>query len=174
MLLRRCVGDQFEARSGREVFDEVRDLSLGLEGIGVRAGDRVAILADSRPEWTITDLATLTAGAVTVPVYATLLAGQVGYILADAGARVVVVEDELQAAKVHAERHRLPDLETVIVMAPRAEGVQSGERSLAEVVDRDARPGGGEGTQIRERSARGEGSAIAIRKADGLDRKSVV
>ena len=72
VLIRRCVGDRFEDRSSREVFDEVRDLSLGLESLGVQAGDRVAILADSRPEWTITDLATLTAGAVTVPVYASL------------------------------------------------------------------------------------------------------
>ncbi|RUA04469.1 MAG: hypothetical protein DSY84_01280, partial [Candidatus Neomarinimicrobiota bacterium] len=139
VLIRHCVGDRFEDRSSREVFDEVRDLSLGLEGIGVQAGDRVAILADSRPEWTITDLATLTAGAVTVPVYATLPAGQVGYILADAGARVVVAEDDLQAAKVREERHRLPELETVIVMVPGPEGVQSGERALAEVVDQGHR-----------------------------------
>ena len=67
--------------------------------------------------------------------YATLPAGQVGYILADSGARVVVVEDEGQAAKVREERHRLPELETVIVIDPGPEGVQSGERSLAEVVD---------------------------------------
>ena len=135
VLIRRCVGDRCEDRSSREVFDDVRDLSLGLEDVGVRAGDRVAILADSRPEWTITDLAILTAGAVTVPVYATLPASQVGYILADAGARVVVAEDDLQAAKVREERYRLPELETVIVMAPGAEGVQPGEHALAEVVD---------------------------------------
>ena len=138
-LLCRCVGDRIAQRSSRELFDEVRDLSLGLEGLGVQAGDRVAIQADSRPEWTITDLATLTAGAVTVPVYATLPAGQVGYILADAGARVVVVEDEEQAAKVRAERHRLPELETVIVMDPRSEGTRSDEHSLAQVVDRGHR-----------------------------------
>ena len=135
-LIRRCVGDRLEDRSSRQVFDEVRDLSLGLEGLGVQVGDRVAILADSRPEWTITDLATLTAGAVTVPVYASLPAGQVGYILADSGARVVVAEDEGQAAKVREERHRLPALETVIVMDPGTDGVQNGERSLADVVDR--------------------------------------
>ena len=139
VLLRHCVGGRFEDRSSREVFDEVRDLSLGLEDVGVVAHDRVAILADSRPEWTIADLATLTAGAVTVPVYATLPAGQVGYILADAGARVVVVEDDTQAAKVREERHRLPELETLIVMAPGPKGVQAGEYSLAEVVDRGHR-----------------------------------
>ena len=134
-LICRCVGDRIVERSSREVFDEVRDLSLGLEGLGVQAGDRVAIQADSRPEWTITDLATLTAGAVTVPVYATLPASQVGFILADSGARVVVVEDDDQAAKVREERHQLPALEAVIVMDPGPEGVRTGERSLAEVVN---------------------------------------
>ena len=135
VLIRRCIGDRVEDRSSHELFEEVRDLSLGLEGLGVQAGDRVAILAESRPEWCITDLAILTACAVTVPVYPTLPARQAGYILADAGARVVVVEDDLQAAKVREEQHRLPELETVIVMAPGAAGVQASERPLAEVVD---------------------------------------
>ena len=164
VLIRRCVGEGCEDRSSREVFDEVRDLSLGLEDIGVRAGDRVAILADSRPEWTITDLATLTAGAVTVPVYATLPPGQVGYILADAGARVVVVEDDSQAAKVRQERHRLPELETVIVMEPGAEGVQSREHSLAEVADRGHRrvmTENGLGRGYKERSQAIDPDALA-------------
>ena len=164
VLLRRCVGDRLEDRSSREVFGEVRDLSLGLEGIGVQAGDRVAILADSRPEWAITDLATLTAGAVTVPVYASLPAGQVGYILADSGARVVVVEDDPQAAKVREERHRLPALESVIVIDPGAEGVQSGERALAEVVDRGHRrlmTENGLGRLYKERSQAIDPDALA-------------
>jgi len=164
VLIRRCIGDRFEDRSSREVFDEVRDLSLGLEGIGVQAGDRVAILADSRPEWTITDLATLTAGAVTVPVYASLPAGQVGYILADSGARLVVVEDEGQAAKVREERHRLPALETVIVMDPGAEGVQNGEHALAEIVDRGHQrlmTENGLGRVFKERSQAIEPDAMA-------------
>ena len=135
VLIRRCVGDQFVDRSSREVFDEVRDLSLGLESVGgVQPGDRVAILSDSRPEWTITDLATLTAGAVTVPVYASLPASQVGYILADAGARVVVAADAMQAAKVREERHQVPALETVVVMDPGPEGVGPGQIALADVV----------------------------------------
>ncbi len=164
VLIRHCVGEGFEDRSSREVFDEVRDLSLGLEDIGVRAGDRVAILADSRPEWTITDLATLTAGAVTVPVYATLPPGQVGYILADSGARVVVVEDDSQAAKVRKERHRLPDLETVIIMEPGAEGVQPREHSLAEVADRGHRrlmTKNGLGRLYKERSQSIDPDALA-------------
>jgi long-chain acyl-CoA synthetase len=134
ILIRHSVGDRIDDRSSRESFDEIRDLSLGLETIDVRATDRVAILANSRPEWTITDLATLTLGAVTVPVYATLPPGQVGYILADAAARVVVVEDAGQASKVAEERHRLPALEQVVVMEPGPEGVRSGEIALADLV----------------------------------------
>ena len=142
VLVGRCLGDQLQQRSSRDLFDEVRDLSLGLEAVGVQAGDRVAILSDSRPEWTITDLAVLTAGAVTVPVYATLPASQVGYILAHSGARVVVAADDVQAAKVREERSRLPDLETVVVMDAGTAGrapLESGDRSLAEILERGHR-----------------------------------
>ena len=115
VLAGRCVGEQVREWSSRQLFDEVRDLSLGLEALGVRPRDRVAILSDSRPEWVIADLATLTAGAVTVPVYPTLPANQVGYILAHSGARVVAVADEEQAAKVRAARKDAPAVEAIVV-----------------------------------------------------------
>ena len=135
-FLRRSLGDGVVEWSSRQLFDEVRDLSLGLEALGVQSGDRVAILSDSRPEWTIADLATLTAGGVTVPVYATLPAAQVGYILAHAGARVVVVADESQAAKVREEWPRLPALEAMVVIDPSPDGaLAANERTLAQVVE---------------------------------------
>ncbi len=115
VLTGRCEGDRVREWSNRQLFDEVRDLSLGLGALGVRARDRVAILSDSRPEWVISDLAILTAGAVTVPVYPTLPANQVGYILAHSGARVVMVADEEQAAKVRAARRDAPAVEAVVV-----------------------------------------------------------
>ncbi len=71
-----------------------------LESHGVGAGDRVAILSTNSPEWAIADYATLSLGAVTVPVYPTLPAPQVAQILADCGARVVFVSGSEQAAKV--------------------------------------------------------------------------
>ncbi len=123
VLMGRCMGDQIREWSNRQLFDEVRDLSLGLEALGVGVRDRVAILSDSRPEWVVTDLAILTAGAVTVPVYATLPANQVGYILAHSGARVVVVADEDQAAKVRAARKDAPGVEAVVVFDPAAPAV---------------------------------------------------
>jgi long-chain acyl-CoA synthetase len=163
VLIRRCVGDGLVDRSSRELFDEVRDLSLGLEGLGVRPGDRVAILSDSRPEWTITDLAILTAGAVTVPVYATLPASQVGDILAHAGARMVVVSDEEQAAKVRAERHRLPALETVMVL-DREAGVDGDEILWADIVERGHQrlmSENGLGRRYKERALAIEPDAVA-------------
>ena len=63
-------------------------------------GDRVAILSENRPEWTIADFASLLLGAVTVPIYATLTAEQTAYILQGFGARVVFVSSETQLQKV--------------------------------------------------------------------------
>ena len=68
----QCRDTTIEGFSSKEAFERVRDLSLGLGALGMAAGDRVAILAESRPEWICSDLAILAAGAVTVPIYPTL------------------------------------------------------------------------------------------------------
>ena len=145
-LMRRCRGDAVEELSTQEVFDRIRDLGLGLGALGVEPGDRVAILSDSRPEWVIADLAALTSGAVTAPIYPTLPEAQVRYILADSGARVVVVADEAQAAKVRAVWDDLPELRALVIMEPGADaaaGEESAagheELSLAEATDRGHR-----------------------------------
>jgi long-chain acyl-CoA synthetase len=162
-LLRRCRGDAVEELSTQEFFDRIRDFSLGLGALGVEPGDRVAILSDSRPEWLIADLAALTAGAVTAPIYPTLPEGQVRYILADSGARVVVVADETQAAKVRAVWDELPDLSALVLMDPAGEpkaaaGAASGreELSLAEATGRGHRrlmTEDGLGREYKERAA---------------------
>ena len=84
-------GGTAEGLSSKAFFERVRDLSLGLQAHGVGRGDRVAIMAESRPEWLQSDLAALAAGAVTVPIYPTLSAGQARYILQDCGARFAIV-----------------------------------------------------------------------------------
>jgi long-chain acyl-CoA synthetase len=106
----RIVGD-----STRDWFDRLRDLSLGLRALGVETGDRVAIMSESRPEWLLADLALLAFGAVSVPVYPTLLPSQARYILEDCGARVVFVSTAEQVEKIQRVRHELPALEAVIV-----------------------------------------------------------
>src|SRR5215203_1477463 len=95
-------------QSTRDWFDRIRDLSLGLEALGIGRGDRVVIMAESRPEWLSADLAILTRGAVTVPVYSTLTGPQARYIVEDAGARLAFVSTGEQLEKLQRVRHELP------------------------------------------------------------------
>jgi long-chain acyl-CoA synthetase len=117
-LIRRCVGDKYVDVSGAEYLDRIRAVSLGLQALGLGAGDRAGIVCESRPEWSIADQAFLTAGAVTVPVYPTLSTTQTQFILYDAEATVVVVSDDVQAAKVIAVLPDLPTVKAVVIVAP--------------------------------------------------------
>ena len=108
--------------SSQELFERIRDLSLGLGALGVGPGDRVAIVSESRPEWIMCDMAILAAGAVTVPIYPTLSAAQARYILQDSAARLAIVSTRLQLDKLQEVRHLLPAIEAVVVMEPAAAG----------------------------------------------------
>ena len=90
LLVGRVIKGEIRGQSSKDLFEAIRDLSLGFRALGVSPGDRVAIMSESRPEWLASDLAVLTAGAVTVPIYPTLTAQQAHYILKDCGARLAV------------------------------------------------------------------------------------
>ena len=92
----------------------VAAISHGLLALGIAPGDRVAILSENRPEWAVADFAALAALAVDVPVYPTLTARQIHYLLKDSGARAVFVSTAAQYAKVTSIRSELPALEWVI------------------------------------------------------------
>lgn len=117
-LIRRCVGDKYVDVSGAEYQERIRAVSLGLQALGLRRGDRAGIVCESRPEWSIADQAFLTAGAITVPVYPTLSTSQTQFILYDAEASVVVVSDDVQAAKVLEVLPDLPTVRAVVIVAP--------------------------------------------------------
>jgi long-chain acyl-CoA synthetase len=121
MMLGRSRGGTIDGLSSKDIFGRVRDLSLGLSAMGMARGDRVALISESRPEWLLTDLAVLTGGGVTVPIYPTLSAAQSRYILQDSGARIAVVSTRLQLEKIQEVRHQLPSIEGVVVMDPPAE-----------------------------------------------------
>ncbi len=108
--------------SYREMAGQVEDLSIGLQELGLRRGDRVAILSENRPEWAITDYACLAARCTDVPIYPTLPARQVEYILRDSAAVAVLVSSEAQLAKVMSVRDRLPALTHVIALDAAATG----------------------------------------------------
>jgi long-chain acyl-CoA synthetase len=77
--------------SAEAFISRVRDIALGLFELGVTKGDRVALLSENRPEWSIVDLAILSLGAINVPIYTTQAVEQVRYILEDSGARLIFV-----------------------------------------------------------------------------------
>jgi long-chain acyl-CoA synthetase len=77
--------------SGAEVIEKIKRITLGLSDLGVKAGDRVAIISENRPEWSLTDLAILALRAVVVPIYTTQAVEQVRYILEDSGAKMLFV-----------------------------------------------------------------------------------
>jgi long-chain acyl-CoA synthetase len=122
ILVKRAMGRGYLELTGLGIFDRVRETSLGLMALGVAAGDCVAIISESRPEWAIADLAALSAGAVTVPIYPTQSAGQIEFILRDSGARIAIVSGAAQLEKVRRVRAALPDLEMLLVIDAPADG----------------------------------------------------
>jgi long-chain acyl-CoA synthetase len=105
---------QWMELSYRELAERVQDVSLGLLELGIRRGDRVAILSENRPEWAMADYACLTARCTDVPIYPTLPAKQIEYCLCDSGAVAVFVSTRQQLEKLHSIRLRVPALRHII------------------------------------------------------------
>jgi long-chain acyl-CoA synthetase len=108
------VAGAYKPISHSEVADRVRHAARGLASLGVRRGDRVAILSENRPEWAIADFACLTAGLTDVPIYPTLPADQIAYIIKDSGAVAIFVSNKAQADKIREIRSQVPALKTVV------------------------------------------------------------
>ncbi|MDR7381622.1 AMP-dependent synthetase/ligase [Promicromonospora iranensis] len=113
---RETPNGPWTAVSARQFEDEVLAVARGLVARGVGAGDRVAIMARTRYEWTLIDFAIWAAGAVAVPVYETSSAEQVQWILSDADVRLVVVESAAHAETVRSVRASLPTLEDILLI----------------------------------------------------------
>jgi len=118
-------GDAWVDRSFTEVVEIVRPLALGLSELGVEKGDRVAILGNTRPEWTYFDFAALSIGATVVPIYQTNSPEECRYVLENSDSKVVIVEDEEQLEKIRAVRSQLPQLEHVVLMTGEAQDATS-------------------------------------------------
>jgi long-chain acyl-CoA synthetase len=131
-------GDEWIKRSFAEVEETVRELAFGLAGLGVAKGDKVSILANTRPEWTYFDFAALSIGATVVPIYQTNSPEECQYVLENSDAKVVVVEDDEQLEKIRAVRDRLPLLEHVVRMTGESEDAISLDDLAARGADRSA------------------------------------
>jgi long-chain acyl-CoA synthetase len=112
--LRYKKGGTWHDITHHELGRRVHHVALGLMELGIKSGDHIAIISENRPEWAVADYAVLTARCADVPVYPTLPAAQVAYILNDSAACAVFVADKEQYQKVAETRNRLPQLKHVI------------------------------------------------------------
>lgn len=97
----------------RQFGEMIEHLMLGMLKCGLKAGDRVAILSNNRPEWTITDFAVFALRGIVVPIYPTLTGKQITYILNDSETRAIFVEDKIQYDKISQVRSGIPALEYI-------------------------------------------------------------
>ena len=116
-----------------EFGDGVKHLSLGLKALGFEAGQKLCLLSENRPAWTTTDLATLCAGGLTVPIYTTLVPEQIRYIIDDSDATVVVVSNADLWKKVETLRPGLTKVKHYITFADEA---PAGVLTLKEIMDK--------------------------------------
>ena len=139
--------------SHQELYEDVKRAALGLEALGLVAGERVAILSENRPEWLVSDFACVMSRLVSVPLYPTLPAGQLMHMLADSQARAVFVSNADQAQKVVEARKGIATLEHVIAydddVSRSAPGImslaallESGDSMLGGIVDEEYRARG--------------------------------
>ncbi|MCA1752054.1 MAG: long-chain fatty acid--CoA ligase [Cryomorphaceae bacterium] len=105
------VNGKWEKYSTREVIDTANALSTGLLKLGVKPGDKVAIIANNRPEWVITDLAILQIGAINVPVYPTISENDYKFIFNDAEVKIAFVSDVELFEKVSNIKAEVPTLQ---------------------------------------------------------------
>ncbi len=128
-----------EAGSWREIsygqfVSSARDIAKGLIALGIEPGERVSILADTRPEWTIADAGSFCAATVVAPIYHTNSPEECEYVLRHSEARAVFCEDAAQAAKIEQVRDRCPALQHVVTLV----GGDAGSISLDDLIQRGA------------------------------------
>src|SRR3954449_10312568 len=116
LLYKEDGAAEWTSKTYADVGEIVQGLALGLIDLGIAKGDKVSILANTRPEWTYFDFAALTAGATVVPIYQTNSPEECQYVLENSDAKAVIVEDDEQLAKIEQIRNQVPKLEQVIRM----------------------------------------------------------
>jgi long-chain acyl-CoA synthetase len=117
--------------SWAEMARRARDVSDGLAALGVRRGDRIAIIGETQVEWNLADLGILGAGGITVTIYQSNQAAECQYILENSGARFVFCDTDVQVAKVREAKKKLPALEGIVRATGKA--ADGFERTLADV-----------------------------------------
>jgi long-chain acyl-CoA synthetase len=110
--------DRWQSMSWREVRELVEAVAAGLRTLGVKKGDRVALVAENRPEWLIADIGIMAAGAITVPAYTTNTADDHAHVLSDSGARLAIVSTAALARTVLPAAERTGSTRTIVTLEP--------------------------------------------------------
>jgi len=123
---------RWHAVSAKEMLERAHNIASGLYALGVRHGDRVALLSESRLEWTLVDAGCQFAGAIDVPIYPTQTSSQAAYILRDSGSRVLLVANLEKLVQLREVLSECPAIEHVVIFDET--GLKPGEAiSLAEL-----------------------------------------
>jgi len=124
---------EWRSLSWDEIIEGARDIALGLSSLGVRRGDRIALLSENCPEWTLTDAGCQFAGVIDVPVYSTQAPPQVRYILDDSGARVLFIQHRAAYDRTAAAIKDSPTLEHIIFFDAQGTNDVPGAQTLDEL-----------------------------------------
>jgi len=126
------------ARLFGRVCGRVRHIALGLADLGIQPGDRVGLISENRPEWSIADLAVLSAGAVVVPIYTTQAPDQIRFILEDSGARALLISGGRILKHAREGFEAVDTLRDIVIFDPKSVGGVRGGVALESVEGRGA------------------------------------
>ncbi|MBU1299045.1 MAG: long-chain fatty acid--CoA ligase [Bacteroidetes bacterium] len=127
-VLMQKVDDKYKDIRYSELRDSINNFAFGLASIGVKQGDHVAIISENRPEWVVSDMAIHKLGAVDVPIYPTLTAKQIEFILNDGEVKFAIISNQFQLNKVKKAMGESKHLQKVIVIAEK--GVETEKNIL--------------------------------------------
>jgi long-chain acyl-CoA synthetase len=123
--LNHKIGGEWINIPAETFVERVRNVTLGLAELGIKPGDRIALLSENRPEWSIADLAILSLGAINVPIYTTQAIDQIRFILTDSGARAIFISNKKLFNHASEALEGLDFLERIIFFdAPEAEHLE--------------------------------------------------
>ena len=118
--IRHKQGEEWRDLSFAALHEDAAAVGRGLLALGAEPGERVCVLATTRPEWTVADFGVCMAGAAVVPIYPTSSPEECAWVIGDSGARTVICAGPEQVAKVEAVRGELPSLREVLSIEPGA------------------------------------------------------
>jgi long-chain acyl-CoA synthetase len=155
----RKVAGAWQDVSWAQLAQEGQETAWGLIALGVKKGEMVAIIANTRVEWTVADLAIAHAGAVAVPIYQSNTAEECHFILDNSAAVVVFVEDQKQLAKLNQEKARLQKIHHVVVIDGVGEG--DGVLTLAQLKEKGREYKGRVPGELQQRVSQGKREELA-------------